>query len=187
MMDQQPVRDVARLPCILKQGSIMSIPRRRRASRSEHSERSEARRPAASSSPLRPSRPRVSKNPAGRIPRARTVARAAAGGKPAFARKGTGMTAQFVGIDVSKAALDVYRLSGEDSSRFENSPEGRRQLIEWLAGKPIERIVLEASGGYERWLVSELMMAGMPVVVVNPRQVQELCQSDRQAGQNRSH
>ena len=44
-------------------------------------------------------------------------------------------------------------------------------MIEWLAGKPIERIVLEASGGYERWLVSELMMAGMPVVVVNPRQV----------------
>ena len=87
------------------------------------------------------------------------------------------MTAEFVGIDVSKAALDVYRLSGEDSSRFENSPEGRRQLIEWLAGKPIERIVLEASGGYERWLVSELMMAGMPVVVVNPRQVRDFAKA----------
>ena len=150
--------------------------RKSRASRSERSERSEARQPVASSSPLRPSRPWVSKNPAGYIPTARTVAGAATG-EPVFARKGIRMSEEFVGIDVSKDWLDVHLLIQGDAERFENGPDGHLALVQRLSMLPVERIVLEATGGYERLVVAELAAAKLPVVVVNPRQVRDFAKA----------
>jgi transposase len=87
------------------------------------------------------------------------------------------MSAEFVGIDVSKEWLDVYLLAGKTSERFENSADDQRRLAERLAAVPVERIVLEATGGYERLLVSVLMAADLPVVVVNPRQVRNFAKA----------
>ncbi len=50
-------------------------------------------------------------------------------------------------------------------------------LIERLATVPIERVVLEATGGYERLLVAALAAANLPVVVVNPRQVRDFAKA----------
>jgi transposase len=50
-------------------------------------------------------------------------------------------------------------------------------LIERLAALRVERIVLEATGGYERLVVTALMVAGLPVVVVNPRQVRDFAKA----------
>lgn len=50
---------------------------------------------------------------------------------------------------------------------------GHRTLCRSLKPHTIERIVLEATGGYERPLTAELLNAALPVVVVNPRQVRD--------------
>jgi len=82
----------------------------------------------------------------------------------------------FVGIDVSKSALDVHVLEGW-SERFDNTAEGVREVKDRLLDLQPERIVLEATGGYERLAAGELSLGGLPVVVVNPRQVRDFAQA----------
>lgn len=138
----------------------------------ERSERSKPRRPAASSLlPGTPS-PQGSLNPAGIILPARTVARTAARkSKSAITRKGRRM-GTMVGIDVSKAWLDVQVLGGA-ARRIANTPEGHEALLAFLQPLNCERIVCEASGNYERRFVTHLLAAGLPVAVANPRQVRD--------------
>lgn len=83
-----------------------------------------------------------------------------------------------VGIDVSKDRLDLHVLDGVERA-FDNSSEGRRELIRFLRSleSSVERIVLEASGGYERLLTAELAAAEFPVVAVNPRQVRDFAKA----------
>lgn len=77
-------------------------------------------------------------------------------------------TKYFVGIDVSKAALDVHVLPVGKSQRFPNDGNGLAALEEWLSSHPVERVVLEATGGYERKAVQALQQQGYHVCVVNP-------------------
>lgn len=79
----------------------------------------------------------------------------------------------FVGIDVSKAQLDVFRLPGGEVGVFTNDREGIDELVAWLKQAAPTLIVLEATGGLERLAVAELAAAQLPVVVVNPRQVRQ--------------
>lgn len=81
-----------------------------------------------------------------------------------------------VGIDVSKDFLDVCTCAGE-SFRCSNDPSGIEQLRERLHGAQLERVVLEASGGYEALAVALLAAAGWPLVVVNPRQVRDFAKA----------
>ncbi len=83
-----------------------------------------------------------------------------------------------IGIDVSKDQLDVATPDG--ARQWPNAPDGHRQLVEQLAKWPLEAIVLEATGGYERPVVAELAAAGLPVVVVNPRQVRDFARATGQ-------
>jgi transposase len=78
---------------------------------------------------------------------------------------------EFVGIDISKAALDVVAHVSGKRLQAENSEQGLKQLGAQLAALSPELVVLEASGGYERLCVALLMQAGLPVAVVNARQV----------------
>jgi transposase len=86
-------------------------------------------------------------------------------------------TEHFVGIDVSKDTLDASVYPTQDSFRVPNSPDGLDELMKRL--KPIESrlIVFEATGGYETLAVSSLAAAGLPVVVVNARQVRDFAKS----------
>jgi len=77
----------------------------------------------------------------------------------------------FVGIDVSKNVLDVHILETGTSFRSSSSPEGRQQLLEKLPQPKTCLVVLEASGGYERLLVGDLVQAGHIVAVINPGQI----------------
>lgn len=81
------------------------------------------------------------------------------------------MDATFVGIDVSKAWLDVHVLPGGDAFRLDNDAGGIEQLKARLAGLHPLRVALEATGGLEMPAVAELAGAGLPVVVLNPAQV----------------
>ncbi|BDG03601.1 IS110 family RNA-guided transposase [Anaeromyxobacter oryzae] len=79
----------------------------------------------------------------------------------------------FVGIDVSKARLDVaVRPSGEVWA-VTNDEAGFATLVERL--KPLEPklVIVEATGGYQAPLVAALTVAGIAVAVVNPRQVRD--------------
>lgn len=71
---------------------------------------------------------------------------------------------RFVGIDVSKAELVVHVLPDGLTWTQANTPDGHAGLAERLALLGCERIVLEASGGYERAIVQVLTQAGLPAV-----------------------
>jgi len=74
----------------------------------------------------------------------------------------------FVGIDVSKATLAVAVRPAGSSLSFTNDAQGHRDLLQSLKGLSVSRIVLEATGGYERALLVALLDAGLPAVRVSP-------------------
>jgi transposase len=80
---------------------------------------------------------------------------------------------RFIGIDVSKGKLDVCVLPGGELRTFDNDSEGIAKLVAWLQQLRATRIVLEATGGYERPALYALQDASLPVALVNPRQVRD--------------
>jgi transposase len=90
------------------------------------------------------------------------------------------VTPIFVGIDVSKARLDVaIRPTGERES-VANDKAGIKDLVKRLAKIQPALIVLEATGGLERPVTHALAGADLPVVVVNPRQVRDFAKATGQ-------
>jgi transposase len=85
----------------------------------------------------------------------------------------------FVGIDVSKATLDVATL-GEPTRSFPNDGVGIEQLQKQLSPQSVGLVVVEASGGFERDCVAALSAAGLPVAVMNPRQARDFARSTGQ-------
>lgn len=85
--------------------------------------------------------------------------------------------ALMVGIDVSKASLQVAL--GEAGEVFEvaNREAELQVLAERLRGLVPSRVVLEASGGYQSLAVGVLAATGLPVVVVNARHVREFARA----------
>lgn len=82
----------------------------------------------------------------------------------------------FVGIDVSKAWLDLAIHPTGESWRVENTENGSSKLIERFQSMQIERIVVEATGGYEAKLVERFVQTGLPVSRVNPGRVRRFAQ-----------
>ncbi len=84
----------------------------------------------------------------------------------------------YVGIDVSKAELEV---AVEDEGwTVSNDESGIEVLVEQLCDRPVELVVLEATGGYEMPAAAALAEAGIPVVVANPRQVRDFARATGQ-------
>jgi len=84
----------------------------------------------------------------------------------------------FVGIDVSKARLDVCILAATETSfAVDNSVAGIADLVERLRALAVTRIVIESTGRYSRLVAAELCAAGQPVCVVNPRQARDFARS----------
>ena len=82
----------------------------------------------------------------------------------------------FGGIDVSKERLDIA-LSDDQQWSCANQEGDFQELIARLRAEQVALIVLEASGGYEGSVVASLSAAGLPVVVVNPRQVRDFAKA----------
>ena len=82
-----------------------------------------------------------------------------------------------VGIDVSKAMLDLSAYPSSNSWRVEHTPAGITALAEELASLRPAVVVVEATGGLEVSLVAALGAAALPVVVVNPRQVRDFARA----------
>jgi transposase len=80
---------------------------------------------------------------------------------------------RFVGIDVSKARVDVHVRPDGAAFGSTTDPEGLGALVARLRPLSPCLVVLEASGGYEGVVAAALTEAGLPVAIVNPRQVRK--------------
>lgn len=83
----------------------------------------------------------------------------------------------YIGIDVSKSLLDVYILPSHKHMVFKNNPQGFKKLIQKFLRLSPELIVMEATGGYEKPLAQALSLAGLPVSVMNPRQIRDFAKA----------
>ena len=89
-----------------------------------------------------------------------------------------------IGIDVSKDWLDIVVIPGGETWRTENTEDKIDVLVEKLETLKPERIVIEATGGYERLVTTKLYLAGLPVCRVNPRRVRYFARSLGQLAKN---
>ena len=80
-------------------------------------------------------------------------------------------TGYYVGIDVSKASLDIHIRPSGESFKVSNDSNGIEALICHLKPLVPERVVMEATGGLETPASVRLTEAGLPAVVVNARQI----------------
>lgn len=82
-----------------------------------------------------------------------------------------------VGIDVSKAALDLAVDGTSGVARFANTTAGIRKLVARLRKREEPRIVVEATGGYEDALLEACCDAGLWICRVNPRQARDFARA----------
>jgi transposase len=82
-----------------------------------------------------------------------------------------------VGIDVSKASLDVAFGLDAPVQQFPNQPKGHRALARVLAKRAPSRIIMEATGGYEHPVLRYLTDQHFPAIRANPRQVRDFARA----------
>ena len=83
-----------------------------------------------------------------------------------------------VGIDVASEHVDVAAIGAAmPPARYGNESEGHSALAATLVAAKTGLVVMEATGGYEAALACALQAAGLPVVVINPRQARDFARS----------
>ena len=83
----------------------------------------------------------------------------------------------YVGVDVSKALLDVKVLPSNEADQFSNDDSGVKKLIKYFKKIDPSLIVFESTGGLEMLAVSSMVENHLPVVVINPRQVRDFAKA----------
>ena len=83
----------------------------------------------------------------------------------------------YVGVDVSKALLDVKVLPSNEAEQFSNDDSGVKKLIKYFKKIDPSLIVFESTGGLEMLAVSSMIENHLPVVVINPRQVRDFAKA----------
>lgn len=82
-----------------------------------------------------------------------------------------------IGIDVSKAVLDVYILPCKKYMQFKNDMKGIQKLARKLKSFSQASIVMEATGGYEKTVAQSLQKMDFSVSVVNPRPIRDFAKA----------
>ena len=86
-------------------------------------------------------------------------------------------TPSFVGMDVSKDRLDVHVRPSGEAFTVARDPIGLEKLVADLRGRDVVLVVLEATGGFETTVAAALAGAGLPLAVVNPRQIRDFARA----------
>jgi len=86
----------------------------------------------------------------------------------------------FVGVDVSKARLDVAVSGSDEAWHVTNSSGGITKLVDRLREIGPALVVMEATGGFEVPSAAALAAAEIPIVIANPRQVRDFAKSTGQ-------
>ena len=82
-----------------------------------------------------------------------------------------------VGIDVSKATLEVAISNSARSRAIPNDEAGFQTLLAELAGLDVGLVLFEATGGFELACATALQLAGLAVTVVDPRQARDFARA----------
>jgi len=77
----------------------------------------------------------------------------------------------FIGIDVSKDRLDVHVRPSSEAFAVTRDSEGLEALVARLQTLAPQLVVVEATGGFETVVASAIGAAGLPLAVINPRQI----------------
>lgn len=85
--------------------------------------------------------------------------------------------AVYVGIDVAQETLEVAVSNSQQTHQFTNDHEGITQIIQHIVRLQPGGIILEATGGLEMPLAAELQTKGLPVIIINPRQVHDFARA----------
>lgn len=85
-----------------------------------------------------------------------------------------------VGIDVSKAHLDVMVHGDGKVQRFANTKAGIAKLLRYLQALPGAKVVVEATGGFEEAVLAACCDAGLWVARINPRQARDFARATGQ-------
>jgi transposase len=88
------------------------------------------------------------------------------------------------GIDVAKSKLDVAAHGLDEVVQVANDGSGFERLGQWLLAQGVGRVGLEATGGYERALVSWLQAHDFEVVVHQPLEVRLFARLKRRRAKN---
>ena len=83
----------------------------------------------------------------------------------------------YIGIDVSAKQLDVAIRPTGEVSQYTNDAKGIASIRDQIVPLEPRGVVLEATGGFEMLVASELELAGLPVSLVNPRQVRSFARA----------
>jgi transposase len=86
-------------------------------------------------------------------------------------------TKMFAGIDVSKDKLDVHLHPAGEHFTVAQDDQGFALLVERLKRRKLAVAAIEATGGFEAGAVAALAAAGLPVAVVNPKQVRNFAKA----------
>lgn len=78
-----------------------------------------------------------------------------------------------VGIDIGKSMLDVCIFEPDIYLQYPNTPQGIRELLKKLSRYNLTRILVEATGGYERNLVEACAEKELPIIIVQPTQIRQ--------------
>jgi transposase len=83
----------------------------------------------------------------------------------------------FAGIDVAKDRLDVHLRPSGQTFAVPRNGTGIEQLLDRLRGAPPTLVVMEATGGFELTVAAAIAGAGLPLAVVNPRQIRDFARA----------
>jgi transposase len=93
-------------------------------------------------------------------------------------------TTPAAGVDVGKTTLDLAVHGRPQALQVSNTAPGWCQVAEVLRPAGVERVGLEASGGYERGLADHLRRAGFTVLVLQPIQVRAFAKAGLRRAKN---
>ena len=86
-------------------------------------------------------------------------------------------TERNIGIDVGKDLLDIYILELELHWQEENNAEGIKRLVSKLNRYKLTRVLVEATGGYERAVIEASTEKGLPIIIVPPVKVRQFAKA----------
>jgi transposase len=108
--------------------------------------------------------------------------------EPEPSKEGSWMMAQndlvVAGIDIAKDKADASIRARSQRQTFPSTAEGRRQLIAWLRRHKVTKVVMEASGGYEREWARAIRQQAIEVRIVDPKRVRHFAQSAGRLAKN---
>lgn len=87
------------------------------------------------------------------------------------------MTEITIGADISKDHIDLHQLPNGNRLRITNDRAGFVAILCWIGDTPVARIVYEPTGAYHKAFEHFMLIRGLPLAKVNPRQARRFAEA----------